>query len=190
MAFQTYRLAVKGFLIGQEMVNIFHYAKPDGDPDDVPQELAEAWITSNLPRYLDCLPAGYQASTVTARVVGSTTQYETNVTAGGSRIGVFSAPQLAPTITWTTRFATRSARGRTYLPGLVGSDVDQGILVVNLLNAMALFADAQLVDLVGPSATFVFSVHSTLYGTTRDVVSYRVNSVVRTQRRRELGVGA
>lgn len=189
MAFQTYRLSVVGDILGQEMVNVFHWAKPDGSPDDIPEDLTGAWLFYIHALYVDCLPTAYLTRSITARLVGGTVQHEESDSTAGTRTGDILAPQLSPTVTWSTRFATRSARGRTYLPGITESDGANGETTTSLQDAMDLWARAMIGDLNGAQATWTFSVHSYVHGTTRDVTGYRVNRVIRTQRRRTLGVG-
>ncbi len=190
MAFQTYRLSVQGLLFGQTVVSVFHYAKPDGDPDDLAAELVDAWNSQLWAEYMHCVAGDYSAYSISAKLVGGVNYAEVPVSGSGGRTGSVAAPQTSATITWSTAFAERSARGRTFFPALSISDHDNGLLSTELLNVLGTFATFMLGDLVTASSTFFFSVHSYVYGTTRHILSYRANPIVRTQRRRELGVGA
>lgn len=189
MAFEVYRLAVEGMLLGQHVINVLWYAKPDGDPDGTPADLAFAWGNGPFFDYIGCLPLQYSAVQLVARKWGTAEEATRIVSGVGERVGNVSGPQLSPSITWTTRFIGRSNRGRTYLPGSTDNDVDDGLLKTGLVSAMEVFRDTMLEDLTSPLTQYVFSVRSELRATTHQVIAGRVNAVIRSQRRRTLGVG-
>lgn len=190
MAFEVWRLAVIGNLLGQEMVNVFHYAKPDGIADGDGMDLINTWLTNVAPAYLDACPLAYTLLQLTARKLGTTTEATLDTIRPGVRIGTVNAPQVAPTVTWETPFATRSARGRSFIPGVVDADCLNGLLSNGLQLALDAFTAAIIPDLVGTIATYLLCVHSRKFNTTRRVTSGIVHEIARTQRRRELGVGA
>jgi hypothetical protein len=189
MAFEVWRLSVVGTMLNQEIVNVFHYGKADGTPDGDPADLITEWHDNVETSYLLACPLAYTMLAVVARKVGSALQGVYSTSVNGSRMGVIDGPQLSPCITWATAFAERSARGRTYLPGVAEADSQSGILSSGLQTAMVNFGTAAIPAMVGGS-TWLFSVHSYKFSTTRRINALRVNPIIRTQRRREIGVGA
>jgi hypothetical protein len=124
-------------------------------------------------------------------------------------------PSAAAVIQWRSLYATRFSRGRSYIPGLTAGMMAGGKLTGAQIALYKTFADAMVArygDGSVAQAVWDFTIYSRPYdheyytkrvnkvltvvdktnyaGNSSHVVSGRVDPTIRTQRRRELGVGA
>lgn len=146
----TMEVVVTGHLAGQLCQNVFHFATENIGGDTLfgyAKNLGEILMATGgfLSKYVDCLPEDYIGSSLRVRCIGVTPGPTYYAGSGawadgytGTRSGAISSAQVSPLIIWIPD-ANPTKTGRTYLPGVSEDDIDEMILVVPLLTAIADF---------------------------------------------------
>lgn len=190
-----YRLAVQG--TGpqvQQLVCVFHYAEPAvviGNPGfdlvDAWRDTAEAdWANSFSS---SCSITRYSVRGVTDPTFGYDLDLSTPVP--GEQTGDAVPPQDAAVITWTTGLIGRSYRGRSYVWPMHEGSVSAGAINSGYATALGVFAtSAMSVASALLSLNWTLQVWSPTLQIATPVVGYVVRPYLRSQRRRQPGVGA
>lgn len=188
---------LRGFIHGQETVNVFHYAAAQAVSDavgelDLLKTAANSALVQKLRLYTTTEMAGMRTDlqwvypTRTVANLGSTPGQVGNL-AGAS---VTSGATLV--VRRTTQLAGRKYRGRIYLPGLPAS-----YFTISQLNntVPAAFYD----DLTGMVTGSLTAANGNVYNpviwswknktVSTPIVAGAVDPVIRYQRRREIGKG-
>jgi len=188
-----------GRLFGQITVSTFFYrleldtGTAEGtDPDAV----AEDWKNSMGASVIDVMSAEWEALTVEVRdprVPPSWASGEVTSDLVGIISGACNPPSVAMVITRRTATAGRSYRGRIFLPAVPVSYHEDGELTGPALLALQAVADDLLtpITMTGPSVGLILRpiVWSKKLQTGADMTGATARLILRSQRRREIGVG-
>jgi len=195
MAIECYEFIVSGTLGGQFVQNVFHLnVNLAGSPDPfvTADEICALFATSGefCSEYVGCLPAGYEMSSMRARRIlsagGPTQIYLAGNIAdtGGQRTGQVSATQVSPVVIWIAG-VNPAKTGRTFLPGVSESDIDNNVYTGALLTAMDSFGDYwKAGGTLGGGSTWAGAIYRRASASANDIANFRVSPVVGTQRRR------
>lgn len=191
----VFQVTVIGSVFGQRTNMTMHYRQTSGANVGPPAaglaESAEATWVNDL---LAAQSAEYSyEQTICSKIfpLPRELSWSTSALAAlGSVAGDAYTANAPPTITKQTGTAGVRFRGRIYMPGLPAAYVDNGSLTgagVIAINGASLQLVSPLVDLNGN--TFQPCIYHRDDNTTTDIVFRRVNTVIRNQRRRQVGVG-
>src|SRR3990172_1976670 len=123
-----WRVAVQGFVLTDQIVNVFHYQDIGTTPVS-PLEVATGWESEVLPLYAACLHASWVADLIGVRLVTDPSiGIDYAITDTGDRGLERLPPMDAALISWRTAFFGRSYRGRTYLAPVSEQDSNGGFL--------------------------------------------------------------
>lgn len=198
------RTALSGTYQGEEFVNVLHFFKRDGTAlttvdlaaihgilDD-PATDDDAWL--NIWQTMD---ANAVVTQIHSRTLSTDTPVEliSTVSLAGVTAGADALPLLAIMLKWTSLYATRRSRGRTYLTGLNAShwdatDTDQ---VASSIQAALNINAGQFVTAWGLNATYGFCIYSRADAEALEVTPYNevkgasVSPQVAIQKRRSPG---
>jgi len=204
-----FRLAAVGGLNGQQIVNVFHYQQTTANTSGVTEteSLARAWNAQVFPDLLAAITSDAQYGIIESRSFvmpgGVLVGYDLPV----STVGGEDPPTLPPTVAVVIRKKTsrlgRKYRGRNYFAGVAVADVSAGSLVTSgtTLTRWNALATAMLVNPVWTaSGSPTFTPVIAAYDKDEDGVPIALRSqpltttfldmILRSQRRREIGVGA
>lgn len=184
-----FRLAVESILLGQQVVNVFHYEQVVPVLNLTMTDLAENWETNVLPLYLGLSVTGFAVNTIRIRDFNTPQAGIDYPTSGNGTQGGEAVPiQSAPIITWRTDFIGRSRRGRSYLPPPSEGNQNGGGIVAAQRTAMTDFADAAIMLLDGTGLVDYWQM--VIYSRTLDsftpVTDYTVRESIGTIRGRRL----
>lgn len=127
------RVELRGSFNGENFINVLHFARRDaaamtqndlqtiaGTLDDLAVD-NDAWA-----HIFQSVDAGAVVDTIYLRTLDATTPIERfeTVAISGTSVSADAPPMLAMLLRWTTEFATRNGRGRTYLPGVATGFID------------------------------------------------------------------
>jgi hypothetical protein len=205
----VFKVAASGDLYGQLIVNVFHYQQQTGNSSGLSEveSLARAWNDQVFPDLLATVGESMQYGTIEARSFvpagGVLVGFDLPVTG----VGELDDPTLPPTVAVVIRKRTgrlgRRYRGRNYFAGVAASDVASGALVTSggtptRWGALATAILASIVWTATGSPTFIPvvaaldpSVVVTPVGVrATPVTTTFLDQILRSQRRREIGVGA
>jgi len=207
----AYRVAVTGGLFSQLVVNTFGYQQMDGNTtgdSDMTQlgKAIDAVIVPNLYTVQgDLMIYAFAEIRRVAPAGGPIDGLDFTLTPGN---GAIEEPPLPPScavvIRRKTSFLGRKYRGRIYIPGVAQTLTANGVVLagaggMNQMNALALILQGTIVsgDTGGPTWRPVLLARDASV-TGGDNPGWRVNPVtlcqadnkLRSQRRREIGVGA
>lgn len=207
-----FRLAAVGSLAGQLIVNTFHYRQSTGNTSTLSdtESLARAWNA----KFLDPTArlVNVQAQAMEWKLIESRSfplpgtpmvGYDLVTTETGVVEEVALPPSVAAIIRRKTALLGRKYRGRIYIAGLGVGTTASGLIndagTITDLGDLAIALYAPLTWTAGGSPTFIPEICTVVSdGATPPVYSYRatdityavVDLVLRSQRRREVGVGA
>lgn len=203
----VYRVATKGTYRQQKVQWGVHLQQKtsEGSPTDI----AQAWVAVVIPLLVAAtsVDVNWDSVLVTDTSPSGLLQYELPLTqpSPGAITGDSLPTQCAVVVSLLSNVKGRRTRGRFYLPGISETDTTQGNLVGPQLTAIQALAN-------GLEANFGVSNVSALYKLVvwspvdtvapppkpfkprptqmiTDITSYRVDPIIRTQRRRAIGVG-
>lgn len=156
-----YRLSTLSDYIsgGDDAVNVFHFRQESPAIFASPAEdLAEAFIATVVPAYVNCMTAGYVLHRIAIKqVTGGAQEYEQAVTEPGTAgvVGSMLPTTVSGLLSWRTGLAGRSNRGRTYLPPTNEEQLSSGLWTGSYMTAMEGFAEDALA-----LGTAVFTLHA------------------------------
>lgn len=196
-------LVVEGTYDSNQIINTFGFLQKSATAGFLGPTLITEWMAGAKTQYLAALASGvtlnsYRVSDV---VPGGAARAETFPSSANTSNGGVSvqAQQVATLIGWQTSRAGRSYRGRTYLGPVPGVYATQSRLIAAGVTAYAAFVSAML-GVFGPagsSANFQFAVISRVQNgavlgvpIATGITSGIARTVLATQRRRRIGVGA
>lgn len=197
MAAETYECILSGTLAGQFVQNILH-AGVDNTASTDPFTVAGALLTEFnsvsklIPKWLDCLPDPYTLTSVRVRRI-LPTGGPTNILLQGSisgsigtRTGNTSVVSNAPLLIWLSSLRP-SKTGRTFLPGVSESDVDNNVLDGGLVAAMESLGAYWSAGgtLASPSYNWDGQIYRRAVAAGDAISHYRVSPIIGNQRRRQ-----
>lgn len=177
----TYRLTVSGTYLGQVVQNVLHYHE---NSDTALSVVVANWIANVLPSYVNCLSVDYEPGTVKAVRTDTLAMHEEDFASAGTVAGDPMPPQVTGLISWRSGIASRSGRGRTYMPALTEGEVASGYISAGLQTRYGNFATAAQSFLYG--SLVIYHRDSNTY---IPVVSNIIRTTTFTQRRRGFGRG-
>lgn len=194
-----YRLSTLSEYIsgGDDAVNVFHFRQETPAVFATPgEDLAEAFVATVLPAYVNCMTAGYVCHRIAVKqVTGGAEEYETNVDEPGTAgvVGSMLPTTVSALLSWRTGLAGRRKRGRTYLPPTNEEQLSSGLWSSSYMTAMQGFAQDAL-DL----GTAVFTLHAnwtigvwSVVGTEFTPYTHAIaRQIPATIRRRRIGQGS
>lgn len=205
----VFRVAVVGSLHGQQIVSVFHYKQATNNVtanSDV-KELALAWKADVMTPYVEAMSQDYTGLVIEARSmpIGGAPMVghdQTEAVVGDVAQDALP-PASAAVIRRITGFLGRKYRGRLFMPAVPvgwvseGRITDAGGIAIygSLANAMKAVIDSP--NAGAPTFTPVIAayeytpplVHPTSVRSTV-ITGCTLDKIVRSQRRREIGVGA
>lgn len=135
MAADVYRLTVFGSVVGQHVENVFHWRSgTTGAPNPglTAKALLDGWRASIEALYLNTLPANYLLTGYQCRRVNNGGGNTSTIAGGwvpGNRSGNAEMSLAGPQIHWPfTDLAGYYGTGKTFLPAMSVSDIDEGRL--------------------------------------------------------------
>lgn len=167
----TEELTVAGSLLGQQVVNTYHFRVKNPDlpgPPSIEQALIDAWQAGCYANYRGIFLSNYTIDYISARQVCGTlplrARVDESVAATGTRAasGDLAPTWLAALVRERSAFAGRSYQGRNFY--LVGAEIDfvANVLQANILTPINTY-NASLLTVFGPSGTngdFQLVIHS------------------------------
>jgi len=207
----TYELAIQGVCNGQTIVNVHHF-RAEG-AGDLSTSIASDWDTNLKSTFLALLPPTYSITLLKCRQINPPGPVGADVTPTGTVTGgvgtVAGGLNVAQVIKWTTAFVGRSRRGRSFIGPMAIERVSGGnVITAQQTNALA-YVTAMLAR-YGSGGTFASTARMVIWSRTiADNVSQDPPPAMgaagsasayvtagtsqlpaRSQRRRDLGVGA
>lgn len=206
----TYELAIKGLVQGQQIVTT-HYFRAEA-AGDLTALIATDWVTDCKALYRTMQPTDYTMTELFCRQINPPGPAGADLALvapnGGNAANASGALNAAAVITWTTAYVGRSRRGRSFIGPLQQGGALLGSLAAVEVTNKTNYA-AQMLASFGSGGTraadcrFVIWSHKIAGSFGQNpppamgsptsasayVQGFRVNTIVRSQRRRELGVG-
>lgn len=207
----TYELALKGTCNGQTIVNVHHFRAEDAG--DLSTSIASDWNTNLKATWLALLPPTYSLTLLTCRQINPPGPVGIDFVPTGTVTGgvgtVAGGLNVAQVIKWQTAFIGRSRRGRTFVGPMAVERVSGGnVIAAQQTNALA-YVTAML-GRYGAGGTFASTARLVIWSRTiaenvsQDpppamgaagsasayVTAGSSQLPARSQRRRDLGVGA
>lgn len=207
----TYELAIKAVCNSQSIVNVHHF-RAEG-AGDLSTSIASDWNTNLKTTWLALLPPTYALALLTCRQINPPGPVGVDFVPTGTLTGgvgtVAGGLNVAQVIKWTTAFIGRSRRGRTYVGPMAIERVSGGnVIAAQQTNALA-YVTAMLAR-YGSGGAFAATARMVIWSRTiADNVSQDPPPAMgiaasasayvtagtsalpaRSQRRRDLGVGA
>lgn len=205
----VFKVALVGGLFEQEIVNVFHYQQTTANTSGISEteSLARAFFNSMITPLRACLSYEMQWGTIEARSVVvppiPPVGYDYAITQQGEGEDVSMPPTVAAIIKKKTAFLGRKYRGRNYFAGIPRDSVENGQIISGVLSVWETLRDAMAATITwtaGGSPGFRPVIAAYTYSSGDDpvidgirvtpITSGEVDTVLRSQRRRELGVGA
>lgn len=207
----VYELAIKAVCLSQQIVAIHHVrAESAGDHSTT---IPTAWNTTAKGAWLAQLPAAYSLQVLACRQINPVGPVGVEFTPTGTIVGTTvtqpSTLVACGVIKWTTSYVGRSRRGRTFYGPLGGDQYTGGNLIAGVRTNIQAYVTALLGlwgtggsdsannRLVVWSRTIAENISQSpppAIGDPASAAAYimagSAQSIVRTQRRRELGVGS
>ena len=185
-----WRVAVQGFVLTDQIVNVFHYQDIGTTPVS-PLEVATGWESEVLPLYAACLHASWVADLIGVRLVTDPSiGIDYAITDTGDRGLERLPPMDAALISWRTAFFGRSYRGRTYLAPVSEQDSNGGFLQPAYQLVMQAFVDGAIEYSPGVGQALHLNIWSPTLSLGTPVTNGLVRPIMGTQRRRRPGVGS
>lgn len=180
-------LAVNARLGSDHTVSVHHFTALIEDYS--PGDLIDKWQSIVRPYYVGCMSDTMALTLLRCVDLATGDVVEVPDTTPGTVGGDPLPLQNAAVITWRTGIAGRSYRGRTYMPGLTEGHQSMGILDSTIMTALGNYGGIYLSSNVFTN-DYVLGVYSRKLSHIQNVVSFTVQPYVKTQRRREIGVGS
>jgi len=196
---QDVQINAIGRLFGQQTVTTFFYkldvdsgVLESADPNDIAQE----WGNGMGAAMIDCISSDWELVNVEVRdprtppgwASGDAPQSQFGVLAGGSL-----PPTVAQVITRRSAQAGRRYRGRVFLPGVPTGAHDDGELTGAHLLLLQAFADDMVTTIpltaTAPGLILRPVIWSKVNQSSVEMTSAVARLILRSQRRREIGVG-
>lgn len=194
-----YELSLVGIQTGSEIVSTFKYRTETavGSKQDEMLALAEEFLNTGIPSIAAICSDSLAWHTIRVRdIIDPINGIDRSVSASGAVTGDFMPKQVAALILWRTGFIGRSRQGRLYLPAVTeaqfdGEEWDSGFQasVTGFAGAINLLAISDFPD-TGDDFTFQQGVYSTVEANFFPIISFGLQPVPATQRRRRSGVGS
>lgn len=182
-----FRLATEGVYCGQQWVNVFHYVATE-EPPTLPGLLAA--FDDGMTSYYESLMAADSVGVILrAWNLATNTYAERAWDMTGARAGGGLPPQNSAVVSWRTGEVGRSHRGRTYFTAISETDQDKGVLGALYLNDLGVLID-RLVHLTVEGSAVYLAVYSRKLAEANIVQNWIARTSIKTQRRREIGVGS
>lgn len=151
MALDVYSLQIHYNIAGQYGMNVFHFQSniDSGDnPDGIAKFLIQSWKGNLETPWLLCVPSdvaliGYKAKRVNSG--GGPTVIQPQSGSNGDRAGHISTSGIGPCFIWGYNTGLgRWRAGRTFLPGVSESDIQENSFSATLLGLCDDFAELML----------------------------------------------
>lgn len=195
----VYEVIVKGVCAGQTIMNVLHFIDVigTGDLQDWVTHWEDTGVSPPHEEYSECLcddytPVEYLITKVKPAPRGPQFSVPADVTNVGERLGALHLPTSA-VIKWTTAVGGRSGRGRSYIGPLGNQNSSDGMLDGVYTAFITDFANRMLEVFSAAGALYdghwLFAVYSRLLDVANAVTGASVRTQLKTQRRRQLGVG-
>lgn len=202
-----FRLAHVGGYLGQSLVNVHHYRQTTANSSGMgePESLARAFNLSIVPALALLLTDHVSWGAIEARTFNAPgvpiTGYDLTLSSTGAIDNVGCPPTVAIVVRKKTGFLGRKYRGRSFFAGMPIADIDSGKIAPGKIADWQDFADTLATPItwsLGGSPTFT-PVIAALDGSVivapvgvrwNTVTSCLVDDILRSQRRREIGVGS
>lgn len=196
MAIEMYEVTLTGVAAGQfcqTILNVNVNNVSGDNPFKVANDLLEEWNTPGnvLELFLDCVSESYSMLSARCRRIlptGGPAQIYLAASLSatdGTRAPSIATSSLAALFIWLT--TTRPTKtGRTFLPALSETDVNNNVLQPGLLAAMTLFGDMYRDGgtISSSGDQWTGAIYRRALNASDDVTNYRVSPVVGNQRRR------
>jgi hypothetical protein len=197
MPVETYECILSGKLAGQFVQTILHVGV-DNDVSAAPFAVANAiCVEFNgsaqlIEKFVDCLPEDYLMTSMRVRRVaptGGPTQIylQGNIdNYQGTRAGLIDVSSNCPLIIWLTT-TNPSKTGRTFMPGVSESDIEEMRLDSALLAKLDLLGDYCVAGgtLASPAIDWKLHILRRASNVGNEVTNFRVSPIIGTQRRRQ-----
>jgi len=189
----VFEFAVRGRWADQRIINVFHY-RAIASAGSEHTDLVTAWEASVKTPYLNVMSTEYTLEDYAIRKPNDPEFAQAIISASspvaGARTGTVGVPGGAAVITWTTGLAGRSRRGRTYIGPLSETDTNQGTFTAGFTSVLTTFANAARATLIVDDIDrFQRVVWSRTLSSYANVTGHVVRSYIRSQRRRNIGIG-
>lgn len=203
----VFRVSSVGGMFGQQIVNVFHYEQTSVNTSGIAEveSLARAFNAGVLAAIAATTSNDASWGTIESRsfVLPGTPPvgFDLSVTVPGEIDSGAAPPTVCFNVKKKTGFLGRKYRGRNYFAGIAQDAVDSGKIAVGAITTFEALKDAMAGTLTwtaGGSPTFRPIIAAIVFPDAPDVPFIRktpitqceVDLVLRSQRRREIGVGA
>lgn len=199
-----YRVAVEGLQENQQIVNVFWYlTSVVGAPPDSVQDVADAWQADAQLAFLNIHTTGYALQTLKVRKMSPTIPppglpwaildaHDRPVGVAGSVPGTNLPLSVALVMKLQTDTFTRRGRGRIFFGGVPTSYGNLSAVATPYPAALTTYRDFldNIIQTTGLTSTYDPVVISRLDQVARSITLAIINPYLRSQRRREIGVGS
>jgi len=180
-----YRCAVRISNGAENYFNIFHISLAGSNAQGVAEDFSDLGAAS---AYLNVLPSSVVLEDITVTKLDDMTQGTHVISTNGTVSGDVCPPQDSAVITWRTSMVGRRYRGRTYVPCIPESAQQFGVLTAPHQSSLEDLADALVNGWADGMGGSLVVFHKDL-NTSTDIINWIVRATIRSQRRRQLGVG-
>jgi hypothetical protein len=186
-----YELTVHALCGGGECITVHNIRQVGAETVNVPYDIMNNWVAGVQNPWLNAISAGYTLVRLKVKGLDDVVGGEQPAAGAGVLSGDMLPPQCAGVVTWTTGLIGRSNRGRTFVPGIPEGHQAGGVLSSTLMGLYDLFGAALISTFAGGSTDYELIVASNLVAGGGNAVTGKiVRPYVRSQRRREIGVGS
>lgn len=181
-----------GQVFGQTTVTTFHWVVDAIVGVPTLTDVLNALNTNMVPDFLDICSEDWSAQILRGRRVSPNPTRSYDVVLGGLD-GVVASPSLPPSVAGVIARYTNApgprGRGRIYVPGVPASYHDDGLLTNLGLNSYAAFTPHLDLQKVLAGVATLDPVLFRRPNTITRIEGTKINVALRSQRRREIGVG-
>lgn len=194
MAVEVYEWILSGAIAG-EFVQTVQHVQIDSSPGNTPYQtakaIAEAMVATDglIETYLQCVPEGYQASSIRVRRVSTGGGPTAVILAAdfnlsqGARVGAISSLQANPLIIWVPVAGT-NITGRLFIQGVSEEDIDNMMLTGDLINNIQSFMDLYVSSNTSADGSFQGCIFNRTTHTGTLILAGRISPLIGTQRKR------
>lgn len=185
----VYRLSLEGHVGADIAVCVWHFSDAAGA--GTPNDLINGFITNlNDVVFMNCISSQYILDLIRAVDIIDGRSAEQVITTVGALSGDPLPEQCAAVVSWRTGLIGRRRRGRSYVWAASETMQLAGRWTAPYITTLTTFANTFITPFTTAFETYRLGVYSYVGVHFSTAVAYKIDPIVRSQRRRVEGVGA